>query len=164
MKGGFPNSAEACQNFVTKYKAVSIFINNIFFLLLTCQLGLSSATYEYSSGWSCWSPEGISEHESTSDYCFSRYQQLNGQLPVNIVLLVLHYDTRYVLQQKSSNIYHTAYTCSRSSDEREFFRFSSALCPDVGLAKVSSELTFSVFSISPKQRWSHVIKYRLEPQ
>jgi hypothetical protein len=68
MKRGFPNSVEAHQNFITKYNVVSIPINDIF-SLLTCQLDLSSATY--SSGWSCWSPKGISEHESTSDYCFS---------------------------------------------------------------------------------------------
>ena len=70
MKRGFPNSAETRQNFVNKYNAVSMSINNIF-SLLTCQLGLSSAMY--SSGLSCWSPEGISEHESASDYSFSHY-------------------------------------------------------------------------------------------
>jgi hypothetical protein len=43
-----------------------------------------------------------------------------GQLPVIIVLLVLHSHIGYLLQQKSSNNYHTEYTCSPSNYKREF--------------------------------------------
>jgi hypothetical protein len=114
MKRIFPNSVEARQNFITKYNVVSISINNIFFVT---DISVRPVLWHLQF----WMELLVSGRNFRTWVLFRRL--LFTFLPVNLVLQVLHSHTGYVLQQKSSNSYHTVHICFPSSDKREFLSY-----------------------------------------